>query len=229
MRGPLGGFGVMAIPRVAVVALVLATMCSCVSDVGQKEQSSADDVLVTRARLIEGEWRLFSWVYPALPIGSYPIKFEASGRVQTENLASTETWQLTEDLTLQLASKARVPRMSLSYDSEAGVFGSQPEAGPAFVVGPAGFGFAEYLQNLVDDFSPSSITSGEAAARQDATTAEHELDPILSKAKSRIHLDPTWAWAPDRNDQDRFPYFEKHNESRWNLELDPSKIEPGTI
>ncbi len=81
----------------------------------------------------------------------------------------------------------------------------------------------------IDGFTPSSATSRDSAALQDATTAEHELDSILSQAKSRIQIGPTWAWAPDENDQDRFPYFEKHNESRWNLELDPSKIEPGTI
>lgn len=82
---------------------------------------------------------------------------------------------------------------------------------------------------LLDGLTPSSATSRDSAALKDATTTEYELDFILSKAKSRIQIGPTWAWAPDRNDQSRFPYFVKHNESRWNLELSPSKIEPGTI
>ncbi len=137
----------MADLRGVVVALVLTTGCSCANDPARQEKSVTVDVPALRARLIEGEWRLFSWVYPVLPAEGYPIDFETGGRVQTENLAMVETWWLTEDLTLQLASRTEVPRVSLYYDSAAGVFASQPETEPmaGFVIGPIGFGFADYL------------------------------------------------------------------------------------
>ncbi|MEE8153468.1 MAG: hypothetical protein V3T53_00745 [Phycisphaerales bacterium] len=91
---------------------------------------------------------LFSSVYPAITTEGYPIDFEATGRVHTRNLPLIKTWWLTSDLTLQLASSAQVSSMALPYDSQAGIFVSQPEVGPAFLVGPRGFHFDQYLNKL---------------------------------------------------------------------------------
>lgn len=91
---------------------------------------------------------LFSWVYPAITTEGYPIEFEATGRVHTRNLPLIETWRLMEDLTLHLATSAQAPMMALPYDSQTGVFVSQPEVGPVFMVGPRGFRFDQYLNKL---------------------------------------------------------------------------------
>ena len=61
------------------------------------------------------------------------------------------------------------------------------------------------------------------------TPLEEELQVVITGANKRIQLDLTWAWAPAHSDTKRFPSFKKHNESRWNLELDHLKIPPGTL
>ena len=64
---------------------------------------------------------------------------------------------------------------------------------------------------------------------QDPIAIETELDSILSKHQGRLQVNLTWAWAPDQGDTKRFEAFRSHNESRWFLEIHPSKVPPGTI
>jgi len=128
----------MSIRCFLAVAFVLAIVCSCANDVTQ--QPSTDDVPTLSVRLIEGEWRIFSLVYPSLPTGGYPIAFHPGGHLQTKNLDSA-AWRLTNDQVLVLSST-----MSLSYDAMGDVFVSQPESGPAMIIGPAGFAFQDYLE-----------------------------------------------------------------------------------
>lgn len=98
---------------------------------------------------------LYSPVYPAITTEGYPIEFEATGRVHTRNLPLIETWRLMEDLTLHLATSAQAPMMALPYDSQAGVFVSNPAVGPAFMIGPRGFHFDQYLNNLAAHGNPA--------------------------------------------------------------------------
>lgn len=134
--------------HVLIAAFVLAAFCSCATNPEQPQQTTAHDAHGLRTRLIEGQWKLFSPVYPAITTEGYSIGFEANGRVRTRNLGLTETWRLTEDLTLELVSINGKPTMALPYDSEAGAFVSQPEVGPTFVIGPRGFHFDQFLNNL---------------------------------------------------------------------------------
>ncbi len=106
-------------------------------------------------RLIGTDWMLNSRVYPAITSDGYPIAFEVDGRLQTRNLGLTESWRLTEDLTLELLSINGQPVMMLPYDSQAGVFVSRPPVGPAFVIGPRGYHFDQYLNKLAADGSPA--------------------------------------------------------------------------
>ena len=55
------------------------------------------------------------------------------------------------------------------------------------------------------------------------------LAAAIADAKKRIRLGLTWAWAPARTDEKRFPHFIKSNQSRWNLELNMSMIPSGTM
>jgi len=71
--------------------------------------------------------------------------------------------------------------------------------------------------------------AGEKAHSGSPMALEQELTAVLARANKRIQLDPTWAWAPAATDRNRFPLFKQHNESRWNLELDPSKIPAGNM
>ena len=91
---------------------------------------------------------LNSRAYPAITPEGYPIGFEADSHLRTRNLGLTESWRLTEDLTLELLSMSGQPVMALRYDSDVGVFVFQPEVGPAFVIGPRGFHFHQYLNKL---------------------------------------------------------------------------------
>lgn len=81
---------------------------------------------------------------------------------------------------------------------------------------------ADDVKELVTDSIPSPPDDLPMALEQ-------ELAAVLSGALKRIQLDSTRARAPASTDQKRFPFFKKHNESRWNLGLDPSKIPVGTV
>ncbi len=134
--------------HVLVLASVLTALCSCATNPARQEQSTANDSNVLRAHLIEKEWMLNSRAYPAITSDGYPIGFEADGRLRTRNLGLTESWRLTEDLTLELLSISGQLAMALPFDSDVGVFVFQPEVGPAFVIGPHGFHFDQYLNKL---------------------------------------------------------------------------------
>lgn len=168
----------MAGQHVFVAAFVLlSAVCSCASNPVRPEQSTALDVQdahdaqVLRTHLIEGQWRLFSPVFPAITAEGYPIDFEPGGRVRTRNLPPVDTWRLTDDdgITVHLASREQKPGdpgasgvpgvpvvpgawgdpiMTLCYDSTEGVFVFQPPVGPSFVIGPQGFDFVQYLNDL---------------------------------------------------------------------------------
>lgn len=142
--------------HVLVAAFVLGALCSCATNPARQEQPTAHGAKALRTRLIEDRWMLFSSVYPVMPTEGYPIEFEANGHVQTRNLPLIVTWRLTKDLTLQFASSEQVSSMALPYDSQAGVFVSQPEVEPTFLVGPRGFHFDRYFNELPAHGDPAS-------------------------------------------------------------------------
>ena len=148
MRSPLRGSAMLPPAHLLVTAIVLVTLCSCAATPARLEQPIADHAHMLQTRLIEEDWMLYSWVYPAITNEGYPINFLTNGRVKTRNLPPVETWQVTQDLTLQLTSIDHAPIMALSYDSDAGVFVFQPFTGPRFVVGPQGFHFEQYVNKL---------------------------------------------------------------------------------
>lgn len=133
---------------VSFAALVVAVLASCAGKPepvpGGRLDSGSREL---QARLVEEEWRLFSMVFSALPRGGYPIGFEADGRVLTQNLALVDRWRL-DGQTLLLSTGPDIPRESLIHDTAAGVFVSPAGARPALVIGPEGFDFLHYLQNL---------------------------------------------------------------------------------
>ena len=131
-----------------VTVIVLATLCSCAAIPLLPEQPTTNNANVMQQRLIDEDWMLYSPVYPAITNDGYPIDFQTNGSVQTRNLPPTETWQLTEDLTLQLASINHTPIMAFNYVAEDGIFVFQPLTGPAFMIGPRGFYFIQYSNKL---------------------------------------------------------------------------------
>lgn len=58
---------------------------------------------------------------------------------------------------------------------------------------------------------------------------EDDLTAAIAGAKKRIRLGVTWAWAPARTDEKRFPHFIRSNDSRWKLELNMLIIPSGTM
>lgn len=76
---------------------------------------------------------------------------------------------------------------------------------------------------------PPTSPAEPVSTAEGVTPLEEELKAALAGAKERVQLGLTWAWAPAPTDERRFPYFKQHNESRWNLELDSSKIPAGTV
>ena len=131
-----------------VTAIVLATLCSCAAIPPLPEQPITNNTNVLQQRLIDEDWMLYSPVYPAITNDGYPIDFQTNGSVQTRNLPPTETWQLTKDSILQLASINHAPIMAFKYVAEDGIFVFHPLTGPAFMIGPQGFHFMQYSNKL---------------------------------------------------------------------------------
>ena len=101
-----------------------------------------------RALLLANEWRLFSWVYSALPAGGYEIDFLPSGDVTNHN-GTPETWTLPGRGQLVLRTPGTTDR-DYRFDAENGVFIQPVSMGDAtvlMVIGPAGYDFQGYLRD----------------------------------------------------------------------------------
>jgi len=155
MRSPSKDSAMLSPAHLLVSAFVLATLCSCASTPARQKQPIANHAHTLQQRLIDEDWMLYSPVFPAITNDGYPIDFQTDGLVQTRNLSLVETWQLTEDLTLQLASIKHAPIMAFAYVAEDGVFVFHPLFGPAFVIGPKGFHFMQYSNKLAAKGSPA--------------------------------------------------------------------------
>lgn len=141
--------------QLLVTAIALATLCSCAVNPPLQKQPIAINANVLQQRLIDEDWMLYSGVFPAITNEGYPIDFQTNGYVKTRNLPPVETWQVKQDLTLQLASIEHAPIMAFAYVAEDGVFVFHPLFGPAFVIGPKGFHFMQYSNKLAAKGSPA--------------------------------------------------------------------------
>lgn len=65
----------------------------------------------TGHRLLTERWRVWSPAFPGTRAGGVPIRFDVSGRAQSDVLAGVERWRLTGDGTLELLSE----KGSVSY------------------------------------------------------------------------------------------------------------------
>lgn len=88
---------------------------------------------------------------------------------------------------------------------------------------------AEECRPMSDDVKELVADSTPSPPQDLSMALERELAAVLSGANKRIPLGPTWARAPASTVPKRFSFFKKHNESRWNLGLDPSKVPVGTV
>lgn len=111
----------MQIKRLFVLVSLLSQPVSA-SPVGEIFAGRVPD----EQRVGAEEWRLFSFVFAAMPAEGYPISFRADGRIVQENLAGAVGWRPVFE-GLELLDEAGDTVYRLSYDRCQGALESWPE------------------------------------------------------------------------------------------------------
>lgn len=97
------------------------------------------------------EWRLFSFIFPALPTDGYHISLTSNGEVGTNNLSGIERWSLTKTRKLELMSKDGHVEYSFKWHKHKCCFVGYPtnsSGQPPFIIAPAGSTIHSVEENL---------------------------------------------------------------------------------
>jgi hypothetical protein len=98
------------------------------------------------ARLVAGQWRLYSAAFSMQRSDGFPIAFQKSGEVDTKNLVTVTNWALTREGLLELRTRFDDVAYALQYDEANGLYFKRdfPWKGHVMLIFPAGFDFSAY-------------------------------------------------------------------------------------
>jgi hypothetical protein len=144
-RGSLGGQYTVKARRAYGVWSLVAILGACTSQSPRAGASVAADV-TQEAQLVGGRWRLYSAVFSVQRSDGFPIAFEKSGAVDTNNLGNVTHWTLTTSGVLELRGQSDFILYMLQYDQATGVYFKRdfPSAGHAMLIFPVGYNFRDY-------------------------------------------------------------------------------------
>ena len=107
---------------------------------------------LSRALLVETDWRLYSSGLSLQWEAGYPFRFHSDGSVETENIGSAERWRLEPDGLVSIRDGHDQIIYRLVYDSTYCIVRTADcDASGVLLLGPAGTDFWAYLVKRCPD------------------------------------------------------------------------------